>query len=45
MDLVADYVFVLSQQRQYVLMLSCQAAQAQQFQATFGAIIKGWQVR
>jgi hypothetical protein len=45
MNLVADYVFVVTQQRQFVLMLSAQQASAQQLQGTFGQIIGTFQVR
>jgi len=45
MNLLANYIFVLTQQRQFVLMLTCQQGQAQQFQGTFNQVIASWQVR
>ena len=45
MQLVADYILVLSDRNQFVLTLSCQQAQAQQWQGTFQQIVQSWQVR
>ena len=45
MSLLADYIFCLTQQKQIVLMLTCQQDKSQQFQGSFNQVVQSFQVR